>query len=690
VIERGVPILAVGDIGLEHFIVPGADGTERWGGARLDGTGARTIARLGKARTTSLLGSRAEDEDASALATDLNGRGVALHLRPHDEPTRQGFVVRSTPSAPLFPPSPRRLTRRCWVCGQRQPPSRAARLEAESWIEERQPTGPSVLLFDRLSEFRRRLATNARRHGGSSVLALDDPLPLRFLPAVGLLAAISDFDLVVLGWRVARTLVRRLGLRDVDDLSSYSRSPNLISLQPSGAVSIAAGRRVRLRLPPPALERPPDDLFEATLTCLSSEWTPALASDRRTELLEHAVLRAHRTEVEDLLIELPRLRRGTDLGQLRAYYDSQPSGRCPLCRLPHANVPSERTASPRRKPGARTNVGWLIRRAFAATERPLALRAVEELLGTSGSAYCVGSGGSFPVAAFAAQTLTSCGRLFAQPIRPMDYVRTAGPTDAVVMISYSGANADTAAVLTRARELGVGRVALLTASVRPPLANLLRRGDLLLSHGNPRGDGAPEPGFVSIAATVAPCALITAAVAGPGELAELRRELPDTIVGDVAIGDRLALAMREELSLALIGGGWAWPTMLDIESKWTEADLGGVAIHEVKDFSHGRFLSVLGPQAVQAPLILSTGEQTEYERLLISVLDNLSPVELRTQRDGPVGAFEMILRAQFVTERAAGALGRDLSRPELIPEDGLRLYRWNGEKATASHPAHSV
>ena len=272
----------------------------------------------------------------------------------------------------------------------------------------------------------------------------------------------------------------------------------------------------------------------------------------------------------------------------------------------------------------------------------------------------------------------------------MDYLRTAGPTDAVIMVSYSGANADTAAVLTHARDLNVGRIALVTASVRPPLANLLGRSDLVISHGNPRGAGSPERGFVSIAATVAPCALFAAAIAGAGELAHLHRQLPDVLEGDMALGSRLAQAMRDELALAVIGGGWAWPAMLDIESKWAEADLGGVAIHELKDFSHGRFLSVLGPQAAQVPLILSTGQQSEYEQLLLGVLDGLSPVELRTQREGPVGAFELILRSQFVAQRVADSLGRDLSRPELIPEDGLRLYRWSSEAETEDREARSI
>jgi hypothetical protein len=285
------------------------------------------------------------------------------------------------------------------------------------------------------------------------------------------------------------------------------------------------------------------------------------------------------------------------------------------------------------------------------------------------------------VASFVAQTLLAEGRLFAQAIRPMDYVRTGKRTDVVVVVSYSGSTPDAASVIERARQLGAGRIVLLCSPANPVLGNLLRADhpDVVLSYGNPRRPNERERGFVSIAGTVAPCVLFAAAVRPTSALSELAADLPRSVAEDSVAARQLSTAVASDVPIALFGGGSAWPAMHDLESKWVEGDLGPISIHEVKDFSHGRFLSVLGDDSVHQPLLLAVGGLTEYERLLIDVLRPLSPARLISSGSGTIGALELLIRSQFLAERAARELNRDISRPEYVPEAGLRLYRWKQE-----------
>ena len=56
--------------------------------------------------------------------------------------------------------------------------------------------------------------------------------------------------------------------------------------------------------------------------------------------------------------------------------------------------------------------------------------------------------------------------------RPFDYIRTGRPSDVVVVVTYSGSTTDCGDAIDFAREIGVPRIALLTAAARPLLSEL--------------------------------------------------------------------------------------------------------------------------------------------------------------------------------------------------------------------------
>ena len=201
------------------------------------------------------------------------------------------------------------------------------------------------------------------------------------------------------------------------------------------------------------------------------------------------------------------------------------------------------------------------------------------------------------------------GRSLCQPLRPNDYVALGVRTDTVVVVTYSGGSQDCAEVIRRARELGAGRVILVTGAPEPTLAELLDRGqgDLLITYGASQSGhrSRPEGGFVSIAGVLAPAAVWTAAAIGPHRLTEVAMAVEAARHLDRALAERLADSVRGGASIAVLTHGLAWPAALDIESKMTEGDLTDVQLHEVKDFSHGRFMSVLNAgRAQRRPLLV--------------------------------------------------------------------------------------
>jgi hypothetical protein len=217
----------------------------------------------------------------------------------------------------------------------------------------------------------------------------------------------------------------------------------------------------------------------------------------------------------------------------------------------------------------------------------------------------------------------------------------------------------------------------------------------VISYGHPDAAGNTERGFVSIAGTVSPAALWTAAVSPRSEIVELARDLPTAVAEDLKAAERLAAAIEAEAPVAVFGGGLAWPAMHDMESKFVEGDLGELQVHEAKDFSHGRFVSVLTPERSQRMAVLfGVGPPSDYEVLLQDTLqesagEDFLPVALLTERPGLPGALELLSRVQFFATHCAQLLGRDISRPEWIPPAGLELYRWRGGLTVDGRDAES-
>jgi hypothetical protein len=194
---------------------------------------------------------------------------------------------------------------------------------------------------------------------------------------------------------------------------------------------------------------------------------------------------------------------------------------------------------------------------------------------------------------------------------------------------------------------------------------------------------------------VSPCALIAASVVGQVRIASLADKLgalerarsdesSDLGTGGlIAAARRFAGATKTAPFVSVFGGGWAWPAVIDFESKSVEAGLTVAQVHEVKDFSHGRFISLLANTAIPA-LFMGVPAVLPYERALLhSLRKGRIVIEVVPEGEGIVGGLELLAMMQYVIEICGEECGRDISRPDKIPESGLRLYRWRDEAVGA-------
>ena len=293
-------------------------------------------------------------------------------------------------------------------------------------------------------------------------------------------------------------------------------------------------------------------------------------------------------------------------------------------------------------------------------------------------AYVIGTGGSFAVAYFTSLILTKKMRAPVIPIRPFDFIRLGIKVPTAIFISHSGKTHDVISAMEHANNLGIQRRVLITGVNQISDRIKLKPQDIVLSTGT---NG--ERGFLSVAGTIVPCFMMWAALDSSiwqNDEGYLRfHKLYEKAKGKAysAFSD-LKRQMTKGLAgkrILILGGGFAWPAMLDIESKMVESGIAQPELSEIKDYSHGRFVSSLEDRRV-LPIIFGMPDDEHFRDFMLSRLRSNNQVGLlTTDLSNGEGALDLMLQAELFMRFLSEGIGMDLSAPT-IPQKGLQLYRY--------------
>jgi len=565
-----------------------------------------------------------------------------------------------------------------------------------------------VYLCDRLNKKTVATARAARDAGAVAFLDLGRPEYFRYVPAAAVISGLRSFDIVQAPSNVVSSIASRAHIGGGAELARLGPTAVLIETAGPEGLYVHPGRGTinleTAHVPPPHVDvvRDPagagDALFGkvAALLCIKSSlsangiWRRAERSYRQAMLELPPVLlslggRGHLGPIELGRAELSGYI-GKPVSELKADMASREA--CPICmrKIGHEKSAASKHRTQKISVGT-LNLKHLPRNMLFVAEKKNAIEVCRELLQTTKSGVVVGSGGSYPVAEFIASTLRFFAKCNAHALRPFDFVRQPFECDVAIVVSYSGSSPDVQKVVNAAHDSGVRRVLVLTGNPRPALEPHLkmRRGDGILSYASSSSDlngFKRERGFLSMAGTIAPCALWTVAAQGVDALMRLSAPSDSRAM---MIEDLVAMLKdhSDRFALPVIGGGWSWPAMLDMESKFTEANLGLVHLHEAKDLSHGRFMTVLEPSRKGEPLVSfsvpsdSAEPAQRYEMALSKVLSkNRKHFPFVATQTACAGALELLISVQILVQRLGRARGVDVSKPKRIPKDGLSLYRW--------------
>jgi sugar/nucleoside kinase (ribokinase family)/fructoselysine-6-P-deglycase FrlB-like protein len=587
------------------------------------------------------------------------------------------------------------FTERCPLCGTRHKPRSQSKPPI---IPVRPAESHCVLVLDDLNRSAPLdLMLAWKREGDLTAAVLDHPSSYRYTPISRIVAKLQLFDVIFTKDRVYESFrgrAARSGLGDLNDLLKATARPRVVVSTRGAAgadawICLPHKEWVHRWIAPPHVTTPLDTsgAGDSFFAAFLAEYLPVAERVVALNDFETAVLlikeALDRAAASIAPVLMSRGARGhlpnppgapplsDRLGLSLRELEQLDRVNCALCLKPSSPVLPKRRDT--RKVGMRETGGRYLRSRAMFLLESAPLKEVSDLFQHDSRTYVVGTGGSFPAATFIAYALSEYGAHHAEPIKPHDLIARGGRFDTIIIVSASGKTSDCGRALEAASKKGIKRAILVTAAENPTLSEYFKNEtELKVLHI--RGK---DRGFVSFSGTVNP-AVVFAIAAGVKPLEAFsfcERDTPEVPY----ISQSIVESLSNYPLIHAIGTTWAWPALLDLESKFTEGNLGTIHLHEAKDFSHGRFMRVLGEDKGRIPLLFfRTGERDRYAEFLIKKLRSLPGFHvIESEAPKISGALDLMFVTQRLVLDIADRLGKDISRPSTIPSKGLELYHWS-------------
>lgn len=117
----------------------------------------------------------------------------------------------------------------------------------------------------------------------------------------------------------------------------------------------------------------------------------------------------------------------------------------------------------------------------------------------------------------------------------------------------------------------------------------------------------------------------------------------------------------------------------DLESKIVESGVYRTELHEKKNFSHGRFVSIenFEPDAI---IYLKNKDISMYEKKLLEYLSvfNNKLIIIESEYNGVLGEFDLLIAVQYFIKEVSKLINVDLSKPK-YSDESMKIYKYKGE-----------
>ena len=302
---------------------------------------------------------------------------------------------------------------------------------------------------------------------------------------------------------------------------------------------------------------------------------------------------------------------------------------------------------------------------------------------------CIGSGGSSIPSEYTKTIINNTFGVDIQTMFPKEYLETNTEKYIeylnIICFSYSGSSPEIIQLLNGK----YNKVYIVTKANEEDLKISLKENNVdiskirIISYNN---QSTKERGFLSIEGIIVPSLIIHMLIKNIKkeemlkvfkEQLEKQREKVEKYFKEN--NEQLKKAFKKNNIIDIYYDNYTKPIMCDLESKIVETGIFRCTIHEKKNFSHGRFITLEKyPSDVQ--IYLKLKKDTKYDNELLKYLKIYSKnlIILESDEENDNGILELLIYSQLFIYEISKLIKKDLSNPD-YSEDSMKIYRYNKE-----------
>ncbi len=332
-----------------------------------------------------------------------------------------------------------------------------------------------------------------------------------------------------------------------------------------------------------------------------------------------------------------------------------------------------------------TNLDSLEDRVLRALESE-AYENVEILLNNiKNNCIVIGAGGSYAASYYASRVINNVKGITSISMYPREMIyRNNENIENVIAISYSGTSPD---ILNAFNKVNAN-ISIITKGMKEKVKTKVEENINIISYCNAKHSSGRERGFLSIEGTVSPAALFAKYCYN---LKNDNKKFEEFFKERINYWknyfkeyfdknkEKLGNILDKRNIIDLLHGDYTTTAALDMESKIVESGVFRVTLHEKKNFSHGRFISIehYRPDVL---IYLKQKNVSKYEKELLKYIESqkLDYIVIESDFNGLLAEFDLLIASQFFMKNIGGLINIDLSKP-MYTEESMKIYKYIGE-----------
>ena len=295
-----------------------------------------------------------------------------------------------------------------------------------------------------------------------------------------------------------------------------------------------------------------------------------------------------------------------------------------------------------------------------------------------------GTGGSYASSVFVSKVLNNLYKLNSYALYPRDILyRNNEAIDKVILLSYSGTTED---LITSTKNIDNSKKIIITkGEVKKVTDKTLVSKENIISYRTTNNKGK-ERGFLAFEGVMVPSSLFLKLYFSK---TNINNNIEKFIKNQINYwNDYFDMMFKENKKIFkeklikgniinLFHGDYSNSAAYDIESKIIESGYFNILLHEKKNFSHGRFINY-EHLSYKINIILLQNSISKYEEVLLDYLKDDFSITLRSNFDGILAEYDLLLASQYFTYYLSKFIDVDLSKPS-YSEEAMKVYFYKGE-----------